>query len=164
MRPHARFAPPPPIDGALALTQPPPPPRPRLRLVRPAEAPDASAPTTAAIRLIIEVISGACPPHRLARLATPKVLRHLESARSAPRGRTARAAAPGPASPHGRTAPPEHRVVPPRVLAEWAQMPADGVAEAGAVVVVGGRVHALALRMELLRGRWRCTALETTAG
>jgi hypothetical protein len=34
--------------------------------------------------------------------------------------------------------------------------------ETGAVVILGGRVHALALRMEHHRGRWRCTAIETT--
>ncbi|WP_171064642.1 Rv3235 family protein [Actinomadura soli] len=55
------------------------------------------------------------------------------------------------------------RVVPPKVLSSRLQRPAPAVAETVAVVVVAGRVHALALRLEHTRGRWRCTALETTA-
>jgi Family of unknown function (DUF6459) len=38
--------------------------------------------------------------------------------------------------------------------------PADGVVEASAVVVAGGRVQAVALRLEGLDGRWQMTALE----
>jgi hypothetical protein len=38
--------------------------------------------------------------------------------------------------------------------------PADGVAEVSAVVQHGTRCRALALRLEGLDGRWRCTALE----
>ncbi|NVI92398.1 Rv3235 family protein, partial [Actinomadura sp. BRA 177] len=55
------------------------------------------------------------------------------------------------------------RVVPPKVLSSRVQRPAETVAEAVAVVAVAGHVHALALRLEHMRGRWRCTALETTA-
>ena len=38
--------------------------------------------------------------------------------------------------------------------------PADGVAEASAVVVDGGRVRAVAFRMVGLDGRWRVEALQ----
>ena len=38
--------------------------------------------------------------------------------------------------------------------------PADGVAEVSAVVHQGGRVRALAVRLEGTDGRWRCTVLE----
>jgi hypothetical protein len=38
--------------------------------------------------------------------------------------------------------------------------PADGVAEASAVVVDGGRVRALAFRLVGLDGRWRVEALQ----
>jgi Family of unknown function (DUF6459) len=38
--------------------------------------------------------------------------------------------------------------------------PADGVAEVSAVVQYGNRCRALALRLEGLDGRWRCTALQ----
>lgn len=53
-------------------------------------------------------------------------------------------------------------VAPPRILRTWSQSPAPGTVETGAVVVLNGRVHALALRLDLHRGRWRCTAVETT--
>lgn len=38
--------------------------------------------------------------------------------------------------------------------------PADGVVEASATVIDGGRVRAVAMRLEGLDGRWRVTALE----
>jgi hypothetical protein len=38
--------------------------------------------------------------------------------------------------------------------------PADGVAEACAVVDTGPRRRAIALRLEGLDGRWRCTQLQ----
>lgn len=38
--------------------------------------------------------------------------------------------------------------------------PTDGVAEASAVIQVGRRCRALAMRLEGLDGQWRCTALE----
>ncbi|HEX5995423.1 MAG TPA: Rv3235 family protein [Jiangellales bacterium] len=38
--------------------------------------------------------------------------------------------------------------------------PTDGVAEASAVVQVGRRCRAIAMRLEGLDGHWRCTALE----
>ncbi|MEV5572998.1 Rv3235 family protein [Spirillospora sp. NPDC052269] len=51
----------------------------------------------------------------------------------------------------------------PQVLSCWVQQPGERAAEGGAVVLFRGRVHALAIRMELRHGRWRCTELETTA-
>ncbi|RFU42703.1 hypothetical protein DZF91_05125 [Actinomadura logoneensis] len=51
----------------------------------------------------------------------------------------------------------------PQVLSCWVQQAGGHAAEGGAVVLFRGRVHALALRLELRRGRWRCTELETTA-
>ena len=39
-------------------------------------------------------------------------------------------------------------------------LPADGVAEASAVVIDADRVRAVAVRLEGLDGRWRATALE----
>jgi hypothetical protein len=41
-----------------------------------------------------------------------------------------------------------------------ASEPSDGVAELCATVDVGGRVRALALRLEEQHGRWRCTRLQ----
>jgi len=48
----------------------------------------------------------------------------------------------------------------PLVRALRVSTPRDGVVEASAVVQAGHRCRALALRLEGLDGRWRCTALE----
>ena len=48
----------------------------------------------------------------------------------------------------------------PLVRALRVSTPRDGVVEASAVVQAGRRCRALALRLEGLDGRWRCTALE----
>ncbi|TDD81230.1 Rv3235 family protein [Actinomadura rubrisoli] len=116
-----------------------------LRLVRPGETVETelSARAEATVRLVVEVLTGARAAHQLSQLAVPAVCRELGRRR------------PGPVSPG--------RVAPPQVVASWLQRPAPGAAEAGAVVIVDGRAHAVALRFEQLRGQWRCTALETTA-
>jgi hypothetical protein len=41
-----------------------------------------------------------------------------------------------------------------------ASEPADGVAELNATVLAGRRVRAVALRLEVREGRWRCTRLQ----
>ncbi|MFC4913408.1 Rv3235 family protein [Actinomadura gamaensis] len=51
----------------------------------------------------------------------------------------------------------------PQVLSCWVQQVDGRAAEGGAVVLFRGRVHGVALRMELRHGRWRCAELETTA-
>ncbi|WP_433464423.1 Rv3235 family protein [Spirillospora sp. CA-128828] len=132
--------------GALALRPAAAPARgPALRLVRPGDGVDAEvrAVAGAAVRLVVEVLAGTRPAHQLSLVAVPAVCRVM----AARRGPGAR----------GR------RVVPPKVLSTRLQRPSAAVAETVAVVVVAGRVHALALRLEHMRGRWRCTALETTA-
>ncbi|MEO3822192.1 Rv3235 family protein [Actinomadura sp. B10D3] len=133
--------------GALALRPAPDPVRrPGLRLVRPGDGVDAEvrAVADAAVRLIVEVLAGTRPAHQLSLVAVPAVCREMAARRGLPGGR-------------GR------RIVPPKVLSARSQRPSPGVAETAAVAVVAGRVHALALRLEHTRGRWRCTALETTA-
>ncbi|MFV2172430.1 Rv3235 family protein [Actinomadura sp. LOL_016] len=133
-------------DGALALARVPgvqaaesP-----LRLVRAGDGAGAEVRRVAdtALLMVAETLAGIRPPTRLSLIAVAEVC-HALDARRAVR--------------------PTHRVVPPRVLTSWLQRPAPGAAETGAVVVIAGRVHALALRLEHLRGRWRCTAVETTA-
>ncbi|MCW2915222.1 MAG: hypothetical protein JWN52_3290 [Actinomycetia bacterium] len=48
-------------------------------------------------------------------------------------------------------------------MVSWrVQEPVPGVAEVSAVVLMGGRFHAIALRLEPFRGRWLCSAIETT--
>ncbi|TDC67562.1 hypothetical protein E1200_14545 [Actinomadura sp. GC306] len=133
--------------GALALrpAAPPPAPPPGLRLVRPADGIDAEvrAVADAAVRLVVEILAGTRPTAQLSLVAVPQVCREMAVLRS-----TARRGA---------------RIVPPKVLSTRLQRPAAAVAETTAVVFVAGRVHALALRLEHARGRWRCTAVETTA-
>ncbi|WP_141581193.1 Rv3235 family protein [Actinomadura sp. WMMA1423] len=142
-----RYRPAPGVQGALALRPAAgsAPRGPGLRLVRPADGVDAEvqAVAEAAVRLAVEVLAGTRPAQQLALVAAPAVCREL-------------------AAQCGRRAP-GGRVVPPKVLSTRSQRPSPAVAEAVAVVVVAGRVHALALRLEHARGRWRCTALETTA-
>ncbi|TYB48292.1 Rv3235 family protein [Actinomadura chibensis] len=144
-----RYRPMPATRGALALRPATPEARPArppgLRLVRPADGVEAEvrAVADAAVRVVVEVLAGTRPAHQLSLVAVPAVCRELLH-RTAP-GRTGR------------------RVAPPRVLSCRTQRPAPAVAETTAVVVVAGRVHALALRLDHTRGRWRCTALETTA-
>ena len=134
--------------GALALRPPAPPPvrPPGLRLVRPADGMDAEvrAVADAAVRLIAEVLAGARPAAHLSLVAAPPVCREMTRLRAPRPGRGA-------------------RIAPPKVLSTRLQRPTPAAAEATAVVVVAGRVHALALRLDRTRGRWRCTALETTA-
>lgn len=144
-----RYRPMPATRGTLALrpaaaaVRPARPPG--LRLVRPADGVEAEvrAVADAAVRLVAEVLAGTRPAHQLSLVAVPAVCREL-----------LRRAAPNPGG---------GRVVPPRVLSCRLQRPAPAVAETAAVVIVAGRVHALALRLDHTRGRWRCTALETTA-
>ncbi|QKG25170.1 Rv3235 family protein [Actinomadura verrucosospora] len=116
-----------------------------LRVVRPGDGVEAEVGAVAetALRIVVEVLAGTRPPHQLSLVAVPAVCRGL--------------------APHRRPVPGGRRIVPPRVLSSRLQRPTHTVAEASAVVVMAGRVHAVALRLQHLRGRWRCTAVETTA-
>lgn len=180
-----RYRPAPPTRGALALRPATPPvPGPQLRLVRPGVDAEIQAVAEAAVRLVVEVLAGARPAHQLSLMAVPAVCRELiryrdttHSGQPAQAGRPARAkqtgqaGLPGQARQADRPGPAAQparggqvgRVAPPKVLSCRAQRPAAEVVETTAVVVVAGRVHALALRLEHARGRWRCTALVTTA-
>ncbi|MEU6039696.1 Rv3235 family protein [Actinomadura sp. NPDC047616] len=146
-----------PTDGALALRWTHEPgPRPVRAAAPPARGRDraplhlAERPpqeelrgaAAAIVHLVTEVLAGTRTLHHLSRRAAPEVCHVL-------------AAHPLPLASGARTAPP-------RVLTTWLQEPAPDVAETGAVVVLAGHVQALALRLERHRGRWRCTALETT--
>ncbi|WP_111867855.1 Rv3235 family protein [Actinomadura craniellae] len=133
------------VAGSLALAARPRARRPGLWAVEAEEArpePDPRAAAEAIVRLVVEVLAGIRAFHQLARRASPEVCQGLAGLRPVVR--------------------PGRRVPPPRVLSCWAQQPVRGAVEAGAVVALGGRVQALAVRLEPHRGRWRCTALETS--
>jgi hypothetical protein len=91
---------------------------------------------------LVEVMAGARPAPQLLRWTTPEVYAVVarRAAVSARRGM-----------------PPTRRTV---VRSLRVCEPADGVAEASAVVVDGGRVRALAMRLVGLDGRWRVEALQ----
>ncbi|POM27015.1 hypothetical protein BTM25_14230 [Actinomadura rubteroloni] len=113
--------------------------RPPLRLLDDHAAPPPEPAVRALIALVAAVLAGTCPPTRLARAVLPEIRAGL----------AARVPQPG-------------RAAPPQVLTSWVQRPSPHAAEAGAVLRLGTDVRALALRLEFLRGRWRCVQLETT--
>jgi hypothetical protein len=106
---------------------------------RSAELPD---PRRWAVRLaqgIVEALHGHRPLQQLIRWTDEPVYRLLERRRSVQR------AGAGPR---------------PLVRSIRICQPGDGVVEASVVVETRGRCRALAMRLEGLDGRWRCTALE----
>lgn len=146
------------VDGNLALTFPPsvssalP-----LRLVPPARAEDPAPAPAAAVGVpnarrfaapfaqgVAEVLMGVRPPQQLAQVTTLDVLAQLErnAGRLAPRIVSRTATRPRP-----------------KVTTVRLCEPAVGVAEVCAVVDTGARRRALALRLELIAGRWQCTLL-----
>jgi hypothetical protein len=145
------------VEGSLALAFPPTGEPVSLRLVPPAcvdddlgprptpraELPDPRGWCGRLAQAIAEILAGARPAGQLARYTTLDVLEHLE--RSTGRlGTRTNGAAP----------------LRPIVSSVHVSEPADGIAEACAVVDTGPRRRALALRLEGLDGRWRCTELQ----
>lgn len=145
------------IDGSLALAFPasvssglP------LRLVPPAAPepprPSPQPPSHPSLRRfaapfaqgVAEVLMGVRPPQQLAQVTTLEVLGQLErnAGRLAPRLASRTGARPRP-----------------RVSTVRVCEPATGVAEVCAVVDTGVRRRALALRFEIIDGRWQCTVL-----
>jgi hypothetical protein len=144
------------VDGSLALAFPPTGEPVPLRLVPPAAnepcdgrpTPRASLPDPRGwsgrlAQAVAEILAGARPAGQLARHTTLDVLEHLE--RSAGRLGSRGAAAP---------------VLRPLVTSVHVSEPADGIAEACAVVDTGPRRRAIALRLEGIDGRWRCTDVQ----
>jgi len=150
-------------QGTLALTftlpsgvPTRPRPAPRLRLV-PGEAPPEPAGAAGQVsphaqawagtlaQAVVEVLAGDRPVGQLLRWTTGRVYAELSS-------RAAAAAHECTAVRASRA-----RAVVRRV---YVSQPAEGVAEASAVVSDGRRTRAMALRLQNADGRWMCTALE----
>jgi Family of unknown function (DUF6459) len=145
------------VEGSLALAFPPTGQPVPLLLVPPAsvdddlgpvptpraELPDPRGWTGRLAQAIAEILAGARPAGQLARFTTLDVLEHLERCT-------------------GRLGSRSNGVAPlrPVVASVHVSEPADGVAEACAVINTGTRKRALALRLEGLDGRWRCTELQ----
>ena len=138
------------VQGTLALAfalpsglpaDPDPPP---LRLVD--GLPEPRSWSARIAQAVIEVMAGDRPVAQLVRWTSPEV--HDQVARRARLAARAGSAA---------------RQAAPRAVVRSVRLcsPTEGVVEASAVVSRGGRVNALALRLERADGRWRCTALET---
>jgi hypothetical protein len=109
---------------------------------RPTRSADLPDPKQWAVRLaqgIVEALHGHRPLQQLVRWTDEPVYRLLERRRSVQR------TAAGPR---------------PLVRSIRICQPGDGVVEASVVVQTGRRCRALAMRLEGLDGRWRCTALE----
>lgn len=143
------------VDGSLALAFPRTAAPLPLRLVPPADPdpgdavptprsalPDPGGWTRRLAQAVVEVLAGSRPAGQLARHTTFEVLEMLEHWT----GRLARGA-------DGRAA------MRPVVSSVRVSEPADGVAEAAAVIDTGPRRRALALRLEGRDGRWQCTHL-----
>lgn len=143
-----------PGDGLPRLA-PPPGPRPRSdsapagpdddrhfgpTWTRRAELPDAAATGRRLVTLALEAFAGRRPLSQLQGAVTPPVYAALTS------GRRPRWCAEGSS--------------PILVGAVRACEPVDGVAEVSAVARRAGRAHAVAVRLEGIDGRWRCTALQ----
>lgn len=108
------------------------------------ELPDPAALVTTVAATTLEVLTGCRPVSQLLRWTTPEV----HAALSARAGTAARRRRPG--TTVQRTS----------VVRVSTCSPRDGVVEAAAVVTVGTRVRAMALRLEGWDGRWRVTVLE----
>lgn len=108
------------------------------------ELPDPATLVTTVAATTLEVLTGCRPVSQLLRWTTPEV----HAALSARAGAAARRRRPG--ATVQRTA----------VVRVSTCTPRDGVVEAAAVVTVGTRVRAMALRLEGWDGRWRVTVLE----
>jgi len=89
---------------------------------------------------LIEVLMGARHVHQLVRWLDPAVYNAVASHRHTEQG--------------------AHRELHPHVSTVHAQSPRRGIVEATAVVRLGGRYRALALRLRADEGRWKCAELQ----
>lgn len=136
--------------GAAELEAPSP-----LRLVAPRDPfaarptarrslPDPDAWARRLLTTMFEIVGGRRPARQLSALATPAVCAAFTAA-GLKSGRLGRLVVASPV---------------PQVRSVHVCEPADGVAELALTLAARGRVHAVAMRLEGLDGRWRCVRLE----
>lgn len=132
-----------PYDRVLPFARPATGPQPAPLSLRPHGLPEPTVWTRRLLIGLIESADGRRPLHQLASLLTPSIGRGIgaEFDRDAAIG-----------TPHWL-----HSAA---VVSVRGCEPAHGVAELCAAVRTGGRVRAIALRLEEHRGRWRCTRLQ----
>ena len=119
--------------------------------------PDPRRLVGAIAQAVAEVLLGARARQQLSEVATLEVLALLErnGGRLAPRDAGRLAPRDG-----GRLAPGGGRLAPrPRVTSIRLCEPRRGVAEVAAVIDTGARRRAMALRLQAVQGRWRCTVV-----
>ncbi|WP_151524316.1 Rv3235 family protein [Serinicoccus kebangsaanensis] len=105
------------------------------------DLPEAQAWARRTLRALLEICAGNRPVEQLSRWLAPEVRERVARRSQLARRRGG-------------------RFGPPLVRAVLACHPADGVCEISAVVVLEGRVRALAMRISGVDGRWVITALE----
>jgi hypothetical protein len=123
------------------------------------ELPEPQAWAGRMVQAVLEVLAGVRPVAQLVRWASLPVYTALQRRCTLAASRAARANRanrPHQVSQSGRPEAGRRAIVRSVHICQ----PADGVVEASAVVVAGGRVQAVALRLEGLDGRWQMTALE----
>lgn len=128
------------------------------RVTRTRDLPAITAWAGRLVQALVEVLGGSRSPSQLLRWTSREVydsvVRH--AARPAHAVRVARC---GPAA--GASSAAGVRSIPPTVRSVRVCEPVDGVAEVCALIRQhGGRVRAIALRLEGVDGRWQCTALQ----
>lgn len=97
------------------------------------------------VQALVEIIDGDRPAAQLVRMATDSVYDELVARLASLGAATSRGARVGPLST--------------RVASVHVEQPQRGGAEVSARIVQGGRSRALALRLDLVDGRWLCSAL-----
>ena len=135
--------------------QPPEPPRPVRRTVVTGASAEAKMAVRRFVSTCVEVLNGYRPAAHLRSLSQPReaatvVAQGLAGARLVTEARQARTS--------GR-APRPRRPAPAAVVRLRLCEPREGAVEAAAVLVLGDRTHALALRLELHDDVWQATVL-----
>jgi len=128
--------------------------------------PEPGPVAAALVRAMLEVFAGRRPVQQLMGRTSDAVYANLLARAGRRRGRYAAARDPFTGSAGQRPSGPAPAGAPagcaagvPRLSSVRVSEPADGVAEVSAVVRHGERARAVALRLEGMDGRWRCTAL-----